>query len=203
MWAGSTRGPLAPPGKYQVQADRGRRHEDAGLRDQAQRGRADRYRRGPRSEQFKLAKADQRQGHRRQRGGAAHPHLKDQIADRTGKSDRRGAEGSGAGAHRQADRRRRGDLSVPQPQQPGSAQLSDPIEQQARGAAGHRRERRLQADRSVVRRVQGPVVAARPAARAARRARRDRPAGVEQASGRRRSWNRSRMACRREQPRCS
>ena len=37
MWAGSTRGPLAPPGKYQVRADRKRRHEDGGLSHHAQR----------------------------------------------------------------------------------------------------------------------------------------------------------------------
>ena len=55
----------------------------------------------------------------------------------------------------------------------------DPAEQQARGAAGHRRERRRQADRSVVRGVQGAVGAARQGTGAARRAREDRSARLQ------------------------
>ena len=68
-------------------------------------------------------------------------NLKDQIADRAwAKTHRREDQGGGAVADRQADGDRRGDLPVPQPQQPGPAQLPDQAEQQARGAAGRRRE---------------------------------------------------------------
>ena len=167
MWAGSVRGPLAPPGKYQVKLTAAgvTKTQDFVIKRNAAVPTvtdADLH------EQFKLAKAINDKVTVANEAVIRIRNLKAQIADRTGKSERSGAEGSGADADRQADRRRRGDLSVPESQQPGSAQLSDPIEQQARGAAGHRRERRQQADRSVLHRVQGPVVAARPAASEAR-----------------------------------
>ena len=76
MWAGSTRGPAGAARQVSGAADRSRRHEDAGLRDQAQRGRADCHRRGPPGA-VQARQGDQRQGHRRERGGAPHPESED------------------------------------------------------------------------------------------------------------------------------
>ena len=162
--------PAGAARKIPGEADRSRRHENAGFRDQAQCGRADCYRRRP-ARAVQAREGDQRQGHHRERGGGPNPEPEGADSGSDRQAQRSVAEGSGPDADRQADRRRRGDLSVPESQQPGSAQLSDPIEQQAGSAAGHRRERRQQTDRSVVHRVQGPVVAARPAASEARRTR--------------------------------
>ena len=74
--------------------------------------------------------------------------LKDQIADRVGKTTNAAVKQAGEALADRADGRGRGDLPAPEPQQPGSAEFPDSPEQQACGAAGNRRERRLQADRS-------------------------------------------------------
>ena len=63
----------------------------------------------------------------------------------------------------EADGDRRRDLPVPEPEQPGSAELPDQAEQQAGGAAGRGRGRRRQAHGAVLHGVQGAVGAARRA----------------------------------------
>ena len=73
------------------------------------------------------------------------------------------------GAGDRADRYRRRDLPVPQPEQPGSVELPDQAEQQTGGAPGRGGGWRRCAHRAVLRRVQG---AGRPTGSAAREARR-------------------------------
>ena len=147
MWAASTRGPAAPPGRYQVRVTAGGCDQDAGLRDppQCRRARPSPTPTCRRSSRWRCRSAS---GCRRRTAPSIRIRdIKTQITDRTAKVDRSGREDGGAGAHRQADRGRRGDLPASAAQRPGSAELPDPVEQQAGGAAGHGRERRLSADR--------------------------------------------------------
>ena len=155
MWAGSTRGPQAPPGRYQVKLTADGVDEDPGLHDQPQRGGPDRDRR-------RSAGAVQARQAINDKVTAANEavlrirSLKTRSPTAARQDARRHDQVRGPKrSTRQADRGRRGDLSVPEPQQPGPAELSDPVEQQACGAAGHRGERRLQTDGSVLRGVQG------------------------------------------------
>ncbi len=181
MWAGSTRGPLAPPGKYQVRltaAGVTKTQDFAIKRNAAVPSVTD----ADLQEQFKLAKAISDKVTAANEAVLRIRNLKARSPIGPARASDAALKAAAQTLDRQADRGRRGDLSVPQPQQPGSAELSDQVEQQAGGAAGHRRERRRQADRSVVRGVQGPVGAARPAGSEARCARPHRTDGAEQDS---------------------
>ena len=71
MWAGSVRGPAAPPGTYQVRAHRGGHHEDAGVRDRPQPAR--RRDRCGSARAVRARQPDQRQGVAGERGGGARP----------------------------------------------------------------------------------------------------------------------------------
>ena len=103
-------------------------------------------------EQFKLSARSPRQGHRGQHSRDQHPQpaRPGERAAAEGAAARRKAEiqklADGA-AHAAGGRGRRG-LPGAEPQQPGSAELPDPVEQQDRGADGRDRKRRHQADRS-------------------------------------------------------
>ena len=182
MWAGSMRGPAGAagtlPGEADAPAARRRRSRSRSGRNPS---RSRRHRRRPAgavqlAQQIsdKVTQANEAVLRIRDAEGRRSP-----IARRARRTTRR-SQAAGAGAGRQAHGDRRRDLPVPEPQQPGSAELPDQAEQQAGGAAGHRRERRRQADRSVLRRVQGPVGPARRAAREARQAAQDRTARREQ-----------------------
>ena len=64
--------PAGAARKVPSEVDRSRRHENAGLRDQAQCGRADCHRRGP-PRAVQAREGDQRQGHHRERGSDQNP----------------------------------------------------------------------------------------------------------------------------------
>ena len=146
IWAGEHARPGRAAGTLPGQADGARRLEDAGLRDRAQRERADGHRRRPRRAVHARQGRSTTRSRSRTKPCCASAASRTQIADaHRGEADA-ALKTAGAGADRQADRRGRRDLPVPEPQQPGSAQLSDQAEQQAGRAAGHRRERRRQAD---------------------------------------------------------
>ena len=74
MWAGSVRGPQAPPGKYQVRltaAGVTKTQDFAIKRNAAVPTVTD----ADLQRAVQAGEGDQRQGHRRQRGGAAHPRI--------------------------------------------------------------------------------------------------------------------------------
>ena len=101
MWAGSTRGPLAPPGRYQVRltaAGATKTQEFAILRNAARAGVTDADLRA----QFTLAQPDQRQGDRGERRRAAHPRA--QGADRRSRRARRATRQLKAAAQALADK---------------------------------------------------------------------------------------------------
>ena len=126
-------------------------------------------------EQFTLAQTDQRQGDRGERRGDPHPRAQEADRRARGRSDDPAIKAAGAALtdkltevegeiYQHRNRSSQDPLNYP-----------DQAEQQARGAAGRRRKRRRQADRSVVRGVQGAVGPARQGAGAARGAGQERP----------------------------
>ncbi len=123
MWAGSVRGPLAPPGTYTVTITASGVTKTAAVRVEAERGSIRPHRRGS-SGAVRARQTDQRPCRRRQRGCRPNP----QPEDANRGSDRQVVEPCdqerGNVPFGEADGGRRGDLSASKPQQPGSAQLS-------------------------------------------------------------------------------
>ena len=167
MWAASTRGPAAPPGRYQVRVTAGgvTKTQDFEIRrNTAVPGVTD----ADLQAQFTLAKQISDRVSEANARSSASASIKTQITERTRQGARTPAlKTAGAGARRQADGCRRRDLPAPAPQRSGSAELSDPVEQQAGRAAGNGRERRLSSDRAGLRGVQGALGQARQGAGAA------------------------------------
>ena len=169
MWAAQPqRGPASPPGKYSVRiaanGETKSREFDISRRSAARRRRRQRSRA---ARAVQVLHSGARSRHRGQHGGAAHPR-------RTRSDQRAHEECPGAAPRRDSEARRRGadaadgggggDLSGPQPQQPGSAELSDSAEQQDCGADGRDRELGQSSDRSDACGLQGTVRRAREAA---------------------------------------
>ena len=186
LWAGSTRGPLAPPGAYQVRLT-------AAGDTQAQSFTISRNPNTPEvtdadlAEQFALAIQIRDTVTQANEAVIRIRSVKDQVADRVkqwaaGQKDKKPSRAAAArrGAHGEADGDRRRDLPVPQPQQPGPAQLPDQAEQQAGRAAGRGGRRRREADAAVLRGVQGAVVAARRRTGEARLRAEGGPAALQQ-----------------------
>ena len=177
MWAGSTRGPLAPPGRYQIKLTA------AGV-EKTQDFLINRNAAVPTVtdadlvEQFKLAKAINDKVTAANDAVIRIRNLKTQSP--IGRQELEPDKSAGRIARRQADGYRGRDLSVSKSQQPGPAELPDQAEQQAGGTAGDRRIRRLQAHRSVVRGFQGPFRAARQTTGEARCAHQGGAARAEQ-----------------------
>ncbi len=123
-------------------ADRQRCHEDGDALRSPVTSRQDHHRRRS-ARAVQAGPSDQRQGQRRQRSRAPHPQREGSGQRPDGKTNDAAIKTAGEPVVDKADRGRRRDLSVSKSQQPGPAQLSDPVEQQARRAAGPRRNRRL------------------------------------------------------------
>ena len=122
---GSTRGPAAPPGRYQVRADRRRRDARRRTSRSAATPPCRRVTDADLQAQFALARQiSERVSRGERRGASASASMKEQIAERIGKATDAAIKAAGQALDRQADRGRRGDLPAPEPQQPGSAELS-------------------------------------------------------------------------------
>ena len=179
MWAGSARGPEAPPGRYTVKltADGVTKTQDFQIRrNEAVQTVTD----ADLNAQFALASQISDKVSAANAAVLRIRSIKEQIADRLGKAADPEVTTAGEALAGQADGGRRGDLPVPQPQQPGSAELPDPVEQQAGRAAGHRRERRLPADRPGICGLQGALGAPVQVSRGPRSARGARDSRVQQ-----------------------
>ena len=140
MWAGSTRGPEAPPGQYAVRltANGVTKTERFTIgRNTAVKTITD----ADLLEQFKLARQISDRLSAANEAVLRIRNVKDQVNARLSKTSDAGIKGAGEPLRLEADGDRRRDLPVSKSQQPGSAQLSHPVEQQAGRTAGHRRNR--------------------------------------------------------------
>ena len=181
MWAGSVRGPLAPPGKYQVRLTAAgvTKTQDFVIKRNAAVPTvtdADLH------EQFELAKAINDKVTVANEAVIRIRNLKSQIADRTGKASDQSLK---AVAQTLTDKLTDVEGEIYQYRNRSSQDpLNYPIRLNNKLAAlqGIVESGDNRADRSVLHRVQGPVVAARPAGSEARCTRPHRTVGAEQDS---------------------
>ncbi len=169
MWAAQPqRGPAAPPGRYSVRITANGKTTSRDFNVTVDpRLVADGISEADLLEQFKLSVRVRDKVSEANQAVIDIRSLRDQVNQRLREGLRapqgRNPEARRRGAGAAESRGGRG-LPGPQPQRPGSAQLSDQVEQQDRGARRRDRERRQQADRSERRSVQRAVRAARRAA---------------------------------------
>ena len=124
LWAASPRGPKAPPGRYQVRLTVGgdAQTQPFGIvRNPVLTTVSD----ADLLEQFKLAAQIKDRVSQANEAVIKIRSLKEQVADRAEKAKNAEGEAGGDGARGDADGNRGGDLPVPEPEQPGPAELPD------------------------------------------------------------------------------
>ena len=126
MWAAQNRGPMALPGTYQVKVTAGGATQTRPLT--IVEGSAHERVRRRSAGAVHARDRDSRQGDGGERDRAAHPSSQGAGQGARREGQEREADGGGRGVPDGADGDRRGDLSVSEPEQSGSAELSDQVE---------------------------------------------------------------------------